>query len=132
MKKILIIDDNEFHLDLAIEILKHKYNIIAAKSGNEALAHLSKGFIPNLILLDIIMPEMDGWDVYNLIKGISLLGDVPIVFFTSLDSDADKDRAFALGAVDYITKPFTKEELISRVDSVLNDREAKNRQSITI
>jgi putative two-component system response regulator len=120
MKKILIVDDSEFHLDLAESILNQKYQIITAKSGNEALAHLSKGFIPNLILLDVIMPEMDGWDVYNLIRGISILGDVPIVFFTSLDNEDDKNRAFDLGAVDFITKPFEREEFLQRVDSILD------------
>jgi len=120
MKKILIVDDSEFYLDLTKAILQSKYEIIIAKSGNEALAHLSKGFIPNLILLDIVMPELDGWEAYNLIRGISLLAEVPIVFFTSLDNDVDLSRAKSLGAMDVITKPFENSEFIKRIDSIID------------
>ena len=120
MKKILVVDDSEFYLDLAKTILGSKYEIITAKSGNEALVHLSKGFIPNLILLDIIMPELDGWEAYNLIKGISLVAEVPIVFFTSLDDESDLYRAKSLGAVDVITKPFDNMDFIQRIDTIIN------------
>ena len=122
MKKILIVDDSEFYLEIAKDLLEHKYQITVAKSGNEALTHLSKGFIPNLILLDIIMPELDGWEAFNLIKGISLLAEVPIVFFTSLDSDIDLTRAFSLGAADIITKPFDNNDFANRIDSIIERR----------
>jgi len=119
MKKILIVDDSEFYLEIAKDILESKYEIIMAKSGNEALAHLSKGFIPNLILLDIIMPVLDGWEAFNLIKGISLLAEVPIVFFTSLDNEDDLKRAHSLGAADVITKPFENRDFLHRIDSII-------------
>jgi len=119
MKKILLIDDSDFYLETAEFILKDNFEITTARSGKEALGYLSKGLVPNLILLDVIMPEMDGWEVFNLIKGISLLREVPIAFFSSLDAEADKNNAAMMGAVDFITKPFTDVELLQRVDSIL-------------
>jgi CheY-like chemotaxis protein len=124
MKKVLVVDDNEVHLAIVENTIKSKYEVTVAKSGKEALGHLSRGFIPNLILLDILMPEMDGWEVFNLIKGISLLRDVPIVFFTALDCETDKNHASRLGAADFITKPFDGEELIKRIDSIIERRSA--------
>ena len=119
MDKILLIDDNEICLDIAKEALKNKYQIITAKSGKEGLNFLAKGLVPKLILLDILMPEMDGWEVFNLLKGISLLRDVPIAFLTSLDDQTDKIQATRLGASDYITKPIKETDFGARVDALI-------------
>jgi CheY-like chemotaxis protein len=119
LKKILLVDDSETQLYLTEKMLKNKYNITLAMSGKEALALLSKGFVPNLILLDIVMPEMDGWETFNLIKGISLLRNVPIAFFTSLENKTDKIHAYKLGAADFITKPCEESELIKRIESIM-------------
>jgi len=118
-KKLLIVDDNEVHLVIAENILKGKYDVTTAKSGKEALTLLSKGLIPNLILLDVLMPEMDGWETYNKIKGISLLRNVPIAFLTSLDGVREKLYASRIGAADLITKPYEGDELISRIEKML-------------
>jgi len=117
--KILLVDDSEVHLIIAENILKTKYNVITAKSGKDALALLAKGFVPNLILLDVLMPDMDGWEVYNKIKGISLLRNVPVAFLTSLDGAKEKLYASRIGAADLITKPYGSEELLSRVESIM-------------
>ena len=122
MKKILIVDDSEVHLVIAENILKTKYEIITSLSGKEALNMLSKGLLPNLILLDILMPEMDGWEVYNKIKGISLLQNVPIAFLTSLDGVREKLYASRIGAADMITKPYEGKELLSRVEKMLEHK----------
>jgi len=119
MKKILVVDDSEVHLLIVEGILKGKYETVIAKSGKEALALISKGYIPDLILLDILMPEMDGWETYNKIKGISLLRDVPIAFLTSLDGEREKLYASRIGAADMITKPCEGEELLNRVHNIL-------------
>jgi len=118
-KKILLVDDSEVHLLIAENILKDKYNVTKVKSGKEALAFLSKGFVPNLILLDVLMPDMDGWEVYNKLKGISLLRDVPVAFLTSLDGEKEKLYASRLGAADLITKPYETKELLNRIESIL-------------
>jgi len=122
MKKILIVDDNEVHLVIAENILKGKYEVTTAKSGKEALILLSKGLLPGLILLDVLMPEMDGWETYNKIKGISLLRNVPIAFLTSLDGVREKLYASRIGAADLITKPYEGEELINRIEKMLENR----------
>ena len=119
INKILIVDDNEVHLVIAENILKGKFEVITAKSGKEALALLSKGVVPGAILLDVLMPEMDGWETYNKIKGISLLENVPIAFLTSLDGMREKLYASRIGAADLITKPYDGEELIKKINTMI-------------
>jgi len=124
MKKILVVDDSEIHLLIVENLLKDKYETITAKSGKDALALISKGLVPNIILLDVLMPEMDGWETYNKIKGISLLRDVPIAFLTSVDGEKEKMYASRIGAADLITKPCEGEELINRIESILQKHSA--------
>jgi len=102
-------------------MLEESFDIFNAKSGGEALKYLyDSKFIPNLILLDILMPDMDGWEVFNRIRAISLLKNVPIAFCTSLNEITDEQKAFDLGADDYIRKPYDKEILINRINNILN------------
>jgi putative two-component system response regulator len=117
--KILLVDDSEVHLMIAENILKEKFDVTTSKSGKDALALLAKGFVPGLILLDVLMPDMDGWEVYNKIKGISLLQNVPVAFLTSLDGEKEKLYASRIGAADLITKPYDSTELVKRVDNIL-------------
>jgi len=122
MKKVLIVDDNEVHLVIAENILKGKYDVTTSKSGKDALMLLSKGLVPDVILLDVLMPEMDGWETYNKVKGISLLRNVPIAFLTSLDGVREKLYASRIGAADLITKPYDGNELISRIEKMLEKK----------
>jgi len=124
MKKILLVDDSLVHLEAAKIFLEEKYEIITAKSGKDALKIFAQGIIPDLVLLDVLMPEMDGWETFNYLRGISLLRDVPIAFFTSLDSELDKNYATRLGAVDFLSKPVEKEELLKRVESIIQSHTA--------
>jgi len=125
MKKIMLVDDSEVSLVKTTNILENNFEVLTANSGYAAIGHLSKGYIPDLILLDIMMPEMDGWEAFNIIKGICLLREVPIAFLTSLDSDTDKKQASGMGAADFISKPLDNNELISRIEAIL-ERKAKN------
>ena len=125
MKKLLMIDDDEIYLTMAENILEEKYEIITAKSGKEAIEILLKGITPNLILLDILMPNMDGWMTYNRLRGISLIKDVPIAFLTSLDGSNEKTHALEIGASDYITKPYERDDLIKRIEKIINKKEKK-------
>jgi putative two-component system response regulator len=123
-KKILLIDDNEMHLKTAELFLEADYDIFKAKSGNEALEFLyNNQYTLDLILLDIIMPEMDGWEVFRKIKGIALLKNVPIAFLTSVDEKSEKEKAHKLGAVDYITKPYNMTLLQRTVKEILRKNE---------
>jgi len=124
MKKLLVVDDSEIHLIIVENLLKDKFETTTAKSGKEALSFLSKGLVPDLILLDIIMPEMDGWETYNKIKGISLLKDVPIAFLTSVDGEREKMYASRIGAADMITKPCEGEELLKKIQNILEKHSA--------
>jgi len=120
-KRILLIDDDDIELEIAEIILKDEYHIYKAKSGNEAIKHLcSKEFTPNLVLLDILMPQMNGWEVFNRIKAISFLKDVPIIFLTSVNGAEEMKKAFRLGSADYITKPYNKEDLKSRIKKIID------------
>jgi putative two-component system response regulator len=124
-RKLLLVDDDEIHLAITGNMLKGEYEIIIAKSGKEALGHLLKGVIPDLILLDIIMPNMDGWETYNRIRGISLLRDVPIAFLTSLDGEDEAQQAQEMGAADFIPKACQKDEFLTRIDSIITKYEEK-------
>ena len=119
-KKILVIDDMEAQLSLAKILLQDVYDVSLAKSGKEALEMLFAGFVPDLVLLDIMMPEMDGWETYNRIRAISFLEEAPIVFITSADGEEQRKHAADCGAADFIVKPLIRKDLISRIDAILS------------
>jgi DNA-binding response OmpR family regulator len=120
-KKILLVDDDEIHLSIAESFLKNEHEVFKAMSGDEALKLLEdKEFLPGLIMLDIVMPNMNGWELFRKIRTIDRLKDVPIVFFTSLDGEAEKKKARQLGAVDYISKPHNMTLLTSTVNKIFS------------
>ena len=121
-KKILMVDDDEIQLSVAQAVLKADYDVIAVESGKKALEQLYNGFIPDIILLDILMPEMDGFEVYNRIRAISLLQDIPIAFLTSVGGKDDIQQAQEIGAADYIMKPYSKEDLLFRLKNIIKNR----------
>ena len=128
-KIILMVDDDEIHLSITELSLKDEYDVYMVKSGAEALEFLSKGrIIPDLILLDILMPVMDGWIVFDKINDIAALKFTPIMFYTSLDEESAKEKAYELGAVDYITKPCEKSVLQSRIKETLEKAELQKQQ----
>lgn len=116
--KILLVDDDPKNLQVAMSILKD-YNVIYAQSGEKALELLSKNKF-DLILLDIVMPIMDGYSVCSKIKENKDLSYIPIIFLTVKDDEKDIVKGFELGAVDYIIKPFYSEVLLKRVEVHLN------------
>ena len=120
-KKLLLVDDDEIHLEIAESLLKDDYKIYKATSGKEALELLNKNQVhPDLILLDIIMLEMDGWEVFKRIKEIAEFKDVPVVFLTSVDEDGEKRKAIKLGAAEYITKPYDAVHLKATIKEILS------------
>ncbi len=121
---ILVVDDVSDNINLAVNILsQHNYNIGIAENGERALLYAEK-FIPDLILLDIIMPQMDGFEVCKKLKANPLTRTIPIIFLTAkIEQDAIV-KGFELGAVDYITKPFFEAELIARLKNHLNLKKA--------
>jgi putative nucleotidyltransferase with HDIG domain len=122
---ILIVDDNATNIDLLVSTLKEKYRLGIAKKGASALEYTAK-YRPNLILLDIMMPEMDGYEVCSRLKNNPDTRSIPLIFLTARSETVDKTKAFAMGAVDYITKPFHAAELKARVQTHVALEEMKS------
>ena len=119
-KKILMVDDDVIHLTTAELFLKDEYEIIKMKSGDEALEYVNNNkFVPHIILLDIMMPNMDGWEVLKRIKAIDFLKKVPIIFLTAVEEEMDMKKAFKMGVADYIMKPFNMTNLKGRIKDAL-------------
>lgn len=116
---VLLVDDVATNLDVLLEQLSQEnIDIRIALSGEEGL-HLARSLKPDLILLDVMMPGMDGYEVCRLLKQDSTLTNIPVVFLTAHDEEIEVERGFALGAVDYIHKPFSLPILKARVRSHL-------------
>ena len=116
---ILIVDDTPHNLRLLSQMLsEHGYQVRAALNGPRALAAV-QATPPDLILLDIMMPEMDGYEVCNRLKADEHTRDIPVLFISALNETEDKVKGFVAGALDYITKPFQLEEVLARVETHL-------------
>ena len=113
--KILIVDDVALNIQVVANILKPEgYQINFAQSGKKAI-ELAENDQFDLILLDIMMPEMDGYQVCEIIKQMEQYKNIPIIFLTAKTEIDSITKAFQLGGIDYIIKPFNKEELVARV-----------------
>lgn len=121
---ILIVDDDLILLKTAEEILSSIYTVSVAKNGKQAITLLKKGVVPDLILLDIAMPEMDGYTTLEKMKSIPNCQDIPVIFLTGFAESDYEVKGLKAGAVDYIVKPFVKEVLLARVEMHL-ERSAK-------
>ena len=122
-RKILIVDDETINLDFFdVMLSKLGFTVEKAMDGVEALEKVKK-FLPDLILLDNIMPRMSGWEVTKILKSDAKYKDIPIVMFSALDDVRDKVEGFELGVDDYITKPFNFSEVLARIRVVLRNRE---------
>lgn len=117
MKKILAVDDSDKGLTVLVKILSgNGYEVVTANNGSKALEVLKKEKV-SLIILDIMMPEMDGFETISRLKQNPMLAEIPVIFLTSQAEYEDIDRAFEMGAVDYILKPVRKKELLARVNT---------------
>lgn len=121
--KILIIDDSIEHIKILIALLEDLYDVYFAKSGKEGLAILPS-ISPDIILLDIMMPEMDGFDVCSMIKDETKFQEIPIIFISAQGADEDETKGLELGAIDYITKPFSPAIVRARIKNHLRLRTA--------
>lgn len=119
---ILIVDDTPANLGVLVETLGAAgYSLMVAEDGEEALAQ-TKQTLPDLILLDVMMPGLDGFETCRRFKAEARTRDIPILFMTALTETSDKLKAFAVGGVDYITKPIEHEEALARVQTHLQLR----------
>lgn len=115
---ILVVDDEGMNISLLTKTLKEKYRVLAAKTGEQALKIVNKDKV-DLILLDIIMPEMDGYKIISYLKNRESTKDIPVIFTTSKTEAQDEAKGLQLGAVDYIKKPFYLPIMEARVQTHL-------------
>ena len=122
---LLIVDDSPENLTVLGELLQDSYTVRAANSGARALELAALQPQPDLILLDIMMPDMDGFQVLARLRADALTQDLPVIFVTAMSADADEEHGLALGAADYITKPIRPAVVLARVRNQLELRQAR-------
>ena len=126
MKKVMIVDDEPdilYSLKQELEGLNAGYDVVSASNGIECLKLLDHGLIPDIILLDIMMPEMSGWDVFDRLKKNPSWKEIPVAFLTARADDVARNAGGFLGE-DYIKKPFKIEDLKKRIDIIINNKKA--------
>jgi DNA-binding response OmpR family regulator len=121
---VLVADDSPVNLDILTEILSGQdFSVMVATDGQMVLEQVSRE-LPDLVLLDAMMPRMNGFEVCRVLKADAATRDIPVIFTTALADPSDRVRGLELGAVDYVTKPFEQTELLLRVKTQLNLRAA--------
>jgi len=118
-KKILIIDDDKSMRMLLSHVLEHNYVVYSIKSAKEAIGWMHQGNLPDLIITDANMPEMDGIDFVDYIKGSLLFSRIPIIILSSLEKSSDRLQFYNRGVDQFIGKPFDPSELESRISYLL-------------
>lgn len=116
---ILIVDDTKFNIKILEDTLSNDYKLSVAMNGKSALKFMEE-IVPDIILLDIMMPEMDGFEVFSKMKEDNRLKDIPVIFLSAVTDINSKAKAFEMGAVDYVTKPFEVAEVKARVNTHLS------------
>lgn len=125
-KTVLIVDDTKANLDIISELLSPCYRIRLALSGREALQLVQVRPIPDLILLDVMMPDMDGYAVLEQLKAEATTSTIPVIFVTAMSSFDDEEKGLQLGAADYITKPIRPMTLMARINTQLELKKARD------
>jgi two-component system response regulator VicR len=123
-KRLAYIEDETEMIDLVRLILgRHGFTILGAKGGREGIDLVRKE-LPDLVLLDLMMPDMDGWEVYHQIKSEERTRDIPVIVITAKAQDIDKILGLRVAKVqDYISKPFSPQDLVDRIELVLSSTE---------
>lgn len=125
-KTILVVDDTADNLSLILDLLKDKYRVKVANSGKKALSYLESSDEVDLILLDVMMPELSGYDVIKVLKKDEKTKDIPVIFLTAMRDMEDEQKGLEMGAADYITKPISSSIMLSRIKTQLENKEAKD------
>jgi len=119
MKTIFVVDDNDTNLSMAKRVLEARYRVLTIPSAEKMFKLLEK-ITPDLILLDIEMPEVDGFEALSVLKSSHLYRDIPVIFLTAYSADTVEARGFEMGVVDFIIKPFSELVLLNRIKTHLN------------
>jgi putative two-component system response regulator len=119
-KKILLVDDSATALMMEQLVVGKTYDVVTAKDGAEALK-VALSELPDLILLDVVMPKMDGFEVCRVLRGIEATRNIPIIMVTTRGEGKNVEAGFANGANDYVTKPINHRELLSKIQRHLGE-----------
>lgn len=117
-KVILVVDDNPENIDVLVGILKADYKVKAATSGEKAVKTCMKN-PPDLVLLDIMMPEMDGYQVFEALKADASTANIPIIFATGMSENEDQEKGMSMGAKGYLTKPVDPDKVRTMVSELI-------------
>jgi len=123
-RSILIIDDEKPNLNVLGHTLRQEYTVYTARDGKTGL-EIANEYLPDLVLLDIIMPEMDGYEVLTKLKESDKTKDIPVVFITGLVSSESVQKGMSMGAADYIFKPFSASNIKEKVEGQLRSSSDK-------
>ncbi|TXH88552.1 MAG: two-component system response regulator [Rhodoferax sp.] len=123
---VLIVDDAKENLTVLGQLLRPHYHVRVANSGARALQVVKTVPRPQIILLDVMMPEMDGYQVLQALRSDPVTRDIPVIFVTAMDADEDEEHGLTLGAVDYVTKPIKPALLLARVKTQLELKSARD------
>lgn len=119
MKKILIVEDNELNTELLVQLLEDDFEITTAEDGQQGV-ELAAQVIPDVVLMDISLPVMDGYEATRRIKGDPSLAHIPVIALTAHAMAGDKEKAFAAGCDGYLTKPLDDDLLFEKLDELLD------------
>ena len=125
--RVLLVDDQPENIDILANVLGEDYQVLVALNGAKALEIAGKTDSPDLILLDVMMPEMDGYEVCRRLQESEDTREIPIIFVTAMSDVEDETKGFALGAVDFITKPLSPSIVRARVHTQLALKEARDK-----
>lgn len=125
--RILVVDDEKTNIDVMVGLLSDEYKVIIAKNGQQALKRVQSDPLPDIILLDIIMPGMDGYEVCRQLKSDKNSAAIPIIFITGMSNPADETKGLELGAVDFIRKPFSPNVVLARIHTHISLQQQKKR-----
>jgi len=118
-KKILIVDDKSEFRRLTKTILSSNYLVESAENGEEAISLLQTGYIPDLIVSDLMMPVMGGKELVSQLKASGAFSNIPVIILSSIDKSDEKIKLIKLGVDDYIEKPYNPDELMARIEKLL-------------
>ena len=132
MSTVLVVDDqDDIRLLLNAALTRRGWSVVEAATGREALSLLHEGASPDLVILDVQMPDLDGWDTLAAIRGAPLASDVPVILCTVRSRAEDVRKAWRLGGDGYVTKPFSLTELAEEID-IVTDRTAAERVAVRL
>lgn len=129
MSRVLIVDDDPWIIRMVSMVLAHRGHTFEKSSNGEEALQKALSFRPDLIITDVMMPQMDGWAFVRTLRHNPQFALTPVIFLTALDSEEDRIQGFRLGADDYLTKPFHFEELELRVEKVLRRGQETKQQA---